>query len=176
MLENPDDKDLDFVPLLHPSMLDKVDKIRLALDGMITPDQQQKMNIILQHYNELGKYKSNLESVIFSLSEPYAKEQDLVSTVPGIKNPFFCIGIISEIGADMSVFPTAKHLCSWTGVTSQNNESAAKYSVRISRAGCLYQNHYSLFQKPSHGWLIYYIFLVIRQSCTVSDLHPSETF
>ena len=36
----------------------------------------------------------------------------------------------------MSVFPTAKHLCSWAGVTPQNNESAGKkHSVRISRAG-----------------------------------------
>jgi transposase len=136
LLENPDDKDFDFVPLLHPSMLDKVDKIRLALDGVITPEQQQKMNIILQHYDGLEKCKSNLESLILSLSEPYAKERALVSTVPGIKNPFSAIAIISEIGVDMSVFPTAKHLCSWAGVTPQNNESAGKkHSVRISRAG-----------------------------------------
>lgn len=136
LLENPNDKDFDFVPLLHASMLDKVDDIRLALDGMITPEQQQKMNIILQHYDELGKCKSNLESLILSVSEPFAKERSLVATVPGIKNPFSAIAIISEIGADMSVFLTAKHLCSWAGVTPQNNESAGKkHSVRISRAG-----------------------------------------
>lgn len=136
LLENPHEKDFDFVPLLHTSMLDKVDDIRLALDGMITPEQQQKMNIILQHYDKLKKCKSNLESLILSLSEPYAKERTLVSTVPGIKNPFSAIAIISEIGVDMSVFPTAKHLCSWAGVTPQNNESAGKkHSVRISRAG-----------------------------------------
>ncbi|WP_153012065.1 transposase, partial [Tepidibacillus decaturensis] len=34
-------------------------------------------------------------------------------------------------------FPTAKHLCSWAGLTPTNNESAGKEkSVRISRAGC----------------------------------------
>ena len=136
LLENPTDKDFDFVPLLHASMLHKVDDIRLALDGMITPEQRQKMNIILQHYDVLEKCKSNLESVILSLSEPYAKELTLVSTVPGIKNPFSAIAIISEIGVDMSVFSTAKHLCSWAGLTPQNNESAGKkHSVRISRAG-----------------------------------------
>lgn len=136
LLENPHDKDFDFVPFLHASMLHKVDDIRLALDGMITPEQQQKMNIILQHYDGLEKCKSNLESLILSLSEPYTKERTLVSTVPGIKNPFSAIAIISEIGVDMSVFHTAKHLCSWAGVTPQNNESAGKkHSVRISRAG-----------------------------------------
>jgi len=136
LLENPNDKDFDFVPFLHASMLNKVNDIRLAIDGILTPEQHQKMNIILQHYDELGKCKLNLESVILSLSKPYDKELSLVMTVPGIKNPFSAIGVISEIGADMSVFPTAKHLCSWAGVTPQNNESAGKkHSVRISRAG-----------------------------------------
>ncbi len=37
----------------------------------------------------------------------------------------------------MDVFPTAKHLCSWAGLTPTNNESAGKKkSVRISKAGC----------------------------------------
>ena len=136
LLENPNDQDFDFVPLLHASMLKKVDDIRLALEGDITPEQQHKMSIILQHYEELGKCKSNLESLILSLSAPYAKEINLVSTVPGIKNLFSAIAIISEIGIDMSVFPTAKYLCSWAGLTPQNDESAGKkHSVRISRAG-----------------------------------------
>ena len=74
--------------------------------------------------------------MILSLSEPYTRQCSLVSTVPGIKNPFSVIAIISEIGADMSVFATAKHLCSWAGLTPQNDESAGKkHSVRISRAG-----------------------------------------
>ena len=136
LLENPDDKDFDFATLLHGSMLHKTDDIRLAMDGILTHEQQQKMNIILCHYNEVKKCKVNLESLILSLSEPYASKCSLVSTVPGIKNPFSVIAIISEIGADMSVFTTAKHLCSWAGLTPQNNESAGKkHSVRISRAG-----------------------------------------
>ena len=46
------------------------------------------------------------------------------------------IGVISEIGVDMSVFPASKHLCSWAGLTPQNNESAGKKkTTRISRAG-----------------------------------------
>lgn len=34
--------------------------------------------------------------------------------------------IISEIGVDMSRFPTASYLCSWAGVAPCNNESADK--------------------------------------------------
>lgn len=67
--------------------------------------------------------------------EKYIPQIDLVSTVPGIQT-FAAIGIISEIGVDMSVFPTSKHLCSWAGLTPQNNESAGKKkTTRIARAG-----------------------------------------
>ena len=53
----------------------------------------------------------------------------------GIKT-FSAIGVISEIGVDMSVFPTSKHLCSWAGLTPQNNESAGKKkTTRINNAG-----------------------------------------
>ncbi|MCL5981459.1 MAG: transposase, partial [Firmicutes bacterium] len=46
------------------------------------------------------------------------------------------IAVIGEIGVDMSVFPTSKHLCSWAGLTPQNNESAGKKkTTRVSRAG-----------------------------------------
>jgi transposase len=136
LLEHPNDKDFDFVPLLHASMIDKVDDIRLAIDGNFTPEQLQKIKIILHHYGDLEKSKLNLEALILSVSKQYTQECDLVSTVPGIKNPFSAIAIISEIGADMSVFPTAKQLCSWAGLTPQNDESAGKkHSVRISRAG-----------------------------------------
>ena len=56
-------------------------------------------------------------------------------TVLGVQ-AYSAIGIISEIGVDMSVFPTSKHLCSWAGRTPQSNESAGKKkTTRISRAG-----------------------------------------
>lgn len=136
LLENPDNKDFDFVPLLHASMLGKVDDIRLAIDGIIHPEQLAKMNIILKHYDEILKCKKELETFILSLVKPYYTELDLINTVPAFKSPFSAIAIISEIGTDMSVFPTAKNLCSWAGLTPQNNESAGKKkSIRISKAG-----------------------------------------
>ena len=78
---------------------------------------------------------SILESLILSTAEKYLPQLNLVMTAPGIQS-FAAIGIISEIGVDMSVFPTSKHLCSWAGLTPQNNESAGKKkTTRISRAG-----------------------------------------
>ena len=47
------------------------------------------------------------------------------------------IAILSEIGPDMSVFPSSKHLVSWAGCCPRNDQSNGKVkSTRISRAGC----------------------------------------
>jgi len=135
ILENPLDTNFDVAPLIHGSLRAKASDLQLAIDGMITPEQAQKLKIIRQHYDSLELCKLDLESVILELADSYQKERSLLTAVPGIK-AFSAIAIISEIGVDMSVFPTAKHLCSWAGLTPQNNESAGKKkSVRISRAG-----------------------------------------
>ena len=79
--------------------------------------------------------KLNLQSLMLTTAEKYLPQIDLIAAAPGIQT-FSAIGIISEIGVDMSVFPTSKHLCSWAGLTPQNNESAGKKkTTRISRAG-----------------------------------------
>lgn len=137
LLNNPPDQSLDLPSLIHGSMKKKIPELEMAIDGFITPEQAAKLRIIKQHYDDLKDRKSDLEDLILCLSLPYAEKINLILTVPSFKNIFSAITIISEIGADMDVFPTAKHLCSWAGLTPTNNESAGKKkSVRISRAGC----------------------------------------
>ncbi|MDD6563517.1 MAG: IS110 family transposase [Clostridiales bacterium] len=111
------------------------EQILSAVDGEMCAQQAEKLRIIRSHMENLDLCKLNLESVILSLSEKYTKELNLILTVPGIQS-FSAIAVISEIGVDMSVFPSSKHLCSWAGLTPQNNESAGKKkTTRISRAG-----------------------------------------
>ena len=50
------------------------------------------------------------------------------------------IQVLSEIGGDMSVFPSAKHLVSWAGCCPLNDQSNKKIkSTRISRAGSYFK-------------------------------------
>lgn len=157
LLHCPNDKDFDFRPLLQKTLKNKADDIALAIDGNITFEQGEKMKIILAHMDSIETCKTNLTSVILGIAEKYIPQINLVSTVPGIKNPLSAIAIISEIGVDMSVFMTAKHLCSWAGLTPQNNESAGKKkSVRISRAGA--------YLKP--------LLVQIATAVVKSDKHP----
>nr|WP_196793663.1 transposase [Thermoanaerobacterium thermosaccharolyticum] len=81
--------------------------------------------------------KAELEKLILALAAPYQQELDIILTAPSFKNIFSAITVISEIGVNMEAFPSAKHLCSWAGLTPTNNESAGKKkSVRVSKAGC----------------------------------------
>ena len=137
ILENPLDTSFDIKPLIHGSMKAKLSELELAIDGYITPEQAGKLKVIKKHVKDLESRKVELEELILALANPYQQELDLILTAPSFKNIFSAIGIISEIGVNMEAFPSAKHLCSWAGLTPTNNESAGKKkSVRVSKAGC----------------------------------------
>ena len=137
ILENPEDTSFDLEPLVFKSLKKKLPELRDAIDGYITPEQAGKLKIIKAHYENLESRKAELEELILALANPYQQEISIILTAPGFKNTFTAIGIISEIGTNMEAFPSAKHLCSWAGLTPTNNESAGKKkSVRVSKAGC----------------------------------------
>lgn len=125
----------DVTPLMNSRCKASPERVQAAIDGFMCSEQAEKLKIIRSHMDSLELCKSNLESVILSLAEQFRPQIEFVMTVPGIQL-FSAISIIAEIGVDMSVFPTAKHLCSWAGLVPQNNESAGKKkSTRINRAG-----------------------------------------
>ena len=133
LLEN--NEPFDVAPYLNKRIKTPAENIQAAVDGEMCAQQAEKLRIIRSHMENLELCKLNLESLILTTAEKYLPQINLVLTVPGIKS-FSAVGIISEIGVDMSVFPTSKHLCSWAGLTPQNNESAGKKkTTRISRAG-----------------------------------------
>ena len=137
ILENPLDTSFDIESLIHGSMKGKLADLELSVDGYITPEQAEKLKIIRKHTDDLESRKSELEKLILALASPCQQELDLILTAPSFKNIFSAIGIISEIGVNMETFPSAKHLCSWAGLTPTNHESAGKKkSVRVSKAGC----------------------------------------
>ena len=125
----------DVTPFLSKRIKTPKEKVQAAVDGAMCPEQAEKLRIIRSHMENLQLCKANLESLILETAKKYLPQLELVMTVPGIQ-AYSAIGILAEIGVDMSVFPTSKHLCSWAGLTPQNNESAGKKkTTRISRAG-----------------------------------------
>ena len=135
LLEKPTERITDVSAFRTKGMKATNEKVLAAVDGGLCAEQAEKLRIICTHTDGLDPCKANLESLILSVAEKYLPQISLVMTVPGIHS-FSANGIISEIGVDMSVFPTSKHLCSWACLTPQNNESAGKKkTTRIGRAG-----------------------------------------
>ena len=128
--------EFDIAPLLNKNCKATADDVKAALDGELSLPQAEKLILIRRHMKELTSLQNELENLIFQLAEKYHPQIELLLTVPGIGSPLTAIRILAEIGADMSVFETSKQLCSWAGLTPQNNESAGKKkTTRISRAG-----------------------------------------
>ena len=127
----------DVTPFVDKRCKTPIEEIQAAVDGAVSPEQAIKLRQCLDHIDELEKHKAEMEREILRISNPYLDALELIRTVPGFdKNPFTAIQILSEIGGDMSVFPTDKHLVSWAGCCPRNDQSNFKIkSTRISRAG-----------------------------------------
>ena len=133
-------KKFDVTPFIDKRCKTPIDQIQDAVDGAICPEQVVKLRECLNHIDELNTHRDRIEQEILTLVEPYSVYLDLIRTVPGMnKDPMTAILILSEIGSDMSVFPTAKNLVSWAGCCPRNGKSAKHVkSTRISQAGsCL---------------------------------------
>lgn len=135
LLEHPG-KLFDVTPFVHSRCKTPIAQIQKAVDGIFTYEQAQKLKIIRSHMDSLQNHKTELEPLILEIAQKYISQINLLLTVPGINNAFTAIRIFAEIGADMSVFDTSKHFCSWTDLTPQNAESADKKKTTcISKSG-----------------------------------------
>ena len=136
ILDHPGES-FDVQPFLCKNCKTPVEEIQAAVDGAICPEQAAKLRQCLAHIDEITAHIKTIEAEIYKLAEPYASFLDLLHTVPGFdSNDISAITVISEIGVDMSVFPTAKNLVSWAGCCPRNDQSNNKVKSRsISKAG-----------------------------------------
>ena len=135
ILDNQEEKP-NIEQLIHKRMKDKVQDLKIAIEGDMTPEQAEKIRIIKEYYDALAVCKEDLETMIRKLGQEYQEQVKLIQTVPGFKEEPSTLRIISEIGADMTVFNTADKLCFWSGLVPANNESVRKkFSTRISKGG-----------------------------------------
>lgn len=96
-----------------------------SLDGFLSPLQKKLLRSILDHIDDMTRRIEDIDKIIKEYMKEYEDAIKALEEIPGVGE----VGaqtIISEIGVDMSRFPTASHLCSWAGVAPGNNESAGK--------------------------------------------------
>ena len=126
ILQHPGET-FDVAPFVDGRCKTPVEEIQAAVDGAISKEQAVKLRQCLNHIDELEMHKAEIEREIFRLSDKYESVLSLIRTVPGFdKTPMTAIQVLSEIGGDMSVFPTAKNLVSWAGCCPRNDQSNHK--------------------------------------------------
>lgn len=113
---------------VHSRVKQKVPQLIDALNGRIRPHHRRMIRWHLDHLDYVEGQITRLEQEIDALLEPYQKEMSLLQTIPGVKKDA-AAGILSEIGADLTQFPTEQQMASWAGVCPGNHESAGKKKV-----------------------------------------------
>ena len=106
-----------------------------ALRGRTTPHHRSMLKLHLDVITALETALRNVDVALGKALEPIRDCANLLTTIPGVSNIVAQV-IVSEIGIDMSRFPTARHLISWAGLCPRNDESAGKRrSTRVRKSG-----------------------------------------
>jgi len=104
-----------------------------ALRGRMTPHHRFMLKLHLEHIDALDRSIEAVETEVGSAIEPFRVLTELLTTMPGVSDIVANV-IVSEIGLDMSRFPTPGHLISWAGLCPRNDESAGKRrSTRVRK-------------------------------------------
>lgn len=112
----------------------KIPALRDALVGRFDSEHALIVSQILAHIDFLEEAVDRLSAEIEERIAPFAGQRDLLITIPGVHKRTAEV-LIAEIGVDMSVFPTPKHLASWAGVCPGNDQSAGKRRSGKTRKG-----------------------------------------
>jgi transposase len=116
-----------------------------ALHGRLTDHHRYLLKLHLQQWDSLDATIRDLDQEVAVRIARMDKEvkageapfRDLIGllcTIPGVST-LSATTILSEIGRDMSRFPTAGHLVAWAGLCPGQNESAGKRKPARLRKG-----------------------------------------
>jgi transposase len=112
----------------------KIDQLALALDSHLAEHQRLLLRLRLRRLEEIGRDLAEVETAIAAAVRPFAGQQALLVTIPGVR-ALTAAAIIAEIGVDMAGFGTARRLAAWAGVCPANHASAGKRKPRGTRKG-----------------------------------------
>jgi transposase len=105
-----------------------------ALRGGVTAHHRFMLQLHLGLYDSVHAAIAQLDKKVEEQLGPFRKAADLLETMPGVGRIVAEV-IVSEIGPDMSRFPTAGHLRSWAGLCPRMDESAGKKRCTRIRKG-----------------------------------------
>jgi transposase len=112
----------------HGKLTSSKEELKEALTGRLTPHHVFMLKQMKAHIAYLESQIVLIDTEMDKKLEEYNDELELLQTIPGVAKDG-AKRILSEIGANMNVFPDEHHLASWAGMCPGNNESAGKKKV-----------------------------------------------
>jgi transposase len=109
-------------------------KLREALRGRVTKHHRFLLRLHLNQIDALDAAIATIDQQVQTGIAPFRFAVEHVTSIPGVSD----IGaqvIVSEIGTDMTRFPSEGHLISWAGMCPRNDESAGKRRSNRVRKG-----------------------------------------
>jgi transposase len=103
----------------------KREALEQALVGRVEDHHRFILQELLCQIDSLDETLERFTTKIQDYCRPFEAAIERLDTIPGVARETAEV-IVSEIGVDMSRFPSANHLASWAGVAPGNHESAGK--------------------------------------------------
>jgi len=107
---------------------------REALRGRVTKHHRFLLRLHLNQIDALDAAMATVDAQVEENLGPFRTAVEQIISIPGVKNLGAHV-IVSEIGIDMSRFPSAAHLLSWACICPGNDESAGKRRSNRMRKG-----------------------------------------
>ena len=116
----------------------KSGKLREALTGNLKEHYRQQLEWEREEYDLFEKQTEQCLMQMRNIcKEHYAKEMELLTTIPGVSEISAMI-ILAETGGDMEVFDNSGKITGWAGLRPRNDESAGKYKSTATTKGNKY--------------------------------------
>ncbi len=110
------------------------EKLRAAVQGRVTDRHRFLLRLHLRQIDTLDAALAEIDEEVDRDLDPFRQAVRLLRSIPGVSDLTAQV-IVSEIGTDMSRFPSAGHLVSWAGLCPRNDESAGKRRSTRLRKG-----------------------------------------
>lgn len=120
--------------LLHRNVRHKRELLGAALEAGLGEVARKLLALHLTRLEAVEEDIQKVEGFIIAHLSPYQEQIDLLMTIPGISR-LSAFVLLSELGVDMSQWPTHRHLSAWGGVAPGCRESGGKVHRAATRKG-----------------------------------------
>jgi transposase len=124
----------ELAALAHGRIRATAAQLEAALRGRVTAHHRFLLKLHLDHLDAVDAAIARIDEEVDRQIEPFRTAVERLSNIPGVSSLSAEV-IVSEVGLDMSRFPTVGHFISWAGLCPKNDQSAGKRRSTRMRKG-----------------------------------------